>query len=424
MIGRRGGGREEHLTTLPGRRHLLELLHALRVEAQSRAALHRVHEAHHPRLELLGARQPGAQLANLILRVRLHLPQPHHLLQQQQPVALQLLHLAGDAAVRAQLQSVVAAAGHVRRSFKSAGFNAGALLSRRRRGGRLASIRLLLLVSRRVVPAQRGEQLGFTLLEPLHAELEPVAVALAEAVVVELPDERREVAVLERGGQLRGLEQVGLPHGERAALRGPGDDVVAAGVADEVPRFPAGEGGGGGTRRRQVGVGGAGGISDGGNFPDVCAPRNFLGSGPGRARGREAEAETVASSFQGRVLARGRSVTRAVEMAPAGGAAGGRGADPRRHPRSRSSTCQKKKKSRNRGLRPRAPPRGGTHHRNGDTFTVANGVEAPVALPGWALAPLAEVMCRESDLLSAVCLEVTTGVTRWKTKGLEPQKKT
>ena len=54
---------------------------------------------------------------------------------------------------------------------------------------------------------------------------------------------------------------------------------------------------------------------------------------------------------------------------------------------------------------------------------MANGVEAPVALPGWALAPLAEVMCRESDLLSAVCLEVTTGVTRWKTKGLEPQKK-
>ena len=117
-------------------------------------------------------------------------------------------------------------------------------------------------------------------------------------------------------------------------------------------------------------------------------------------------------------------MTRAVEMAPVGGAAGGRGADPRRHPRSRSSTCQKKKNSRNRGLRPRAPPRGGTHHRNGDTFTVANGVEAPVALPGWALAPLAEVMCRESDLLSAVCLEVTTGVTRWKTKGLEPQKKT
>mmetsp|Transcript_1593 Transcript_1593/g.6577 ORF Transcript_1593/g.6577 Transcript_1593/m.6577 type:complete len:428 (+) Transcript_1593:266-1549(+) len=234
LIGRRGGGREEHLTTLPGRRHLLELLHALRVEAQSRAALHRVHEAHHPRLELLGARQPGAQLANLILRVRLHLPQPHHLLQQQQPVALQLLHLAGDAAVRAQLQSVVAAAGHVRRgrAAASAGFGAGTLLWRR------LTLRFFLLVSGRVVPAQRGEQLGFTLLEPLHAELEPVAVALAEAVVVELPDKRREIAVLERGGQLRGLEQVGLPHGERAALRGPGDDVVAAGVADEVPRFP------------------------------------------------------------------------------------------------------------------------------------------------------------------------------------------
>ena len=181
---------------------------------------------------------------------------------------------------------------------------------------------------------------------------------------------------------------------------------------------------GGGTNEATSGWGRRrGGISDGGTFPDVCAPRNFLGSGPGRARGREAAAETVASSFQGRVLARGRSVTRAVEMAPAGGAAGGRGADPRRHPRSRSSTCQKKK-TRNRGLRPRAPPRGGTHHRNGETFTVANGVEAPVALPGWALAPLAEVMCRESDLLSAVCLEVTTGVTRWKTKGLEPQKKT
>ena len=158
---------------------------------------------------------------------------------------------------------------------------------------------------------------------------------------------------------------------------------------------------GGGTRRRQVGVGGAGGISDGGNFPDVCAPRNFLGSGPARPGPRSRARDGLASSFEGGVLARGRSVTRAVEMAPAGGAAGGRGADPRRHPRSKS-TCQEKKHGTG-GLATAAPSRSGTHHRNGDTFTVANGVEAPVALPGWALAPLAEVMCRESDLLSAVC---------------------
>ena len=53
---------------------------------------------------------------------------------------------------------------------------------------------------------------------------------------------------------------------------------------------------------------------------------------------------------------------------------------------------------------------------------MANGVEAPVALPGWALALFAEVMCRESDLLSAVRLEVTTGVTRWKRRVSNPKK--
>mmetsp|Transcript_1022 Transcript_1022/g.4568 ORF Transcript_1022/g.4568 Transcript_1022/m.4568 type:complete len:210 (+) Transcript_1022:2526-3155(+) len=97
---------------------------------------------------------------------------------------------------------------------------------------------VFLLGPRRVVPAQIGEQLGLTLLEALDAELEPVAVALAEAVVVELAYEGGKVGVLERPRQLRRLQQVGLPDGERAALRGPGDDVVAAGIADEVPRFP------------------------------------------------------------------------------------------------------------------------------------------------------------------------------------------
>ena len=53
------------------------------------------------------------------------------------------------------------------------------------------------------------------------------------------------------------------------------------------------------------------------------------------------------------------------------------------------STCQNKKKTRNERGRRRDRE---TYHRNGDTFTVANGVVAPVALPGCALAPLAEVM--------------------------------
>ena len=67
----------------------------------------------------------------------------------------------------------------------------------------------------------------------------------------------------------------------------------------------------------------------------------------------------------------------------AGAARASRGGTPPR------STCQNKKKTRNERGRRRDRE---TYHRNGDTFTVANGVVAPVALPGCALAPLAEVM--------------------------------
>jgi hypothetical protein len=137
--------------------------------------------------------------------------------------------------------------------------------------------RVFLLGPRRVVPAQIGEQLGLTLLEALDAELKPVAVALAEAVVVELAYEGGKVGVLERPRQLRRLQQVGLPDGERAALRGPGDDVVAAGIADEVPRFPAWGGRAAsedGVGRRRDGGGDLGGTGE--ISPGVGAPRNFL----------------------------------------------------------------------------------------------------------------------------------------------------
>ena len=123
------------------------------------------------------------------------------------------------------------------------------------------------------MPAQIGEQLGLTLLEALDTELKPVAVALAEAVVVELAYEGGKVGVLERPRQLRRLQQVGLPDGERAALRGPGDDVVAAGIADEVPRFPAW----GGRAASEDGVGrrGTGGVISAGRgkFPRASARR-------------------------------------------------------------------------------------------------------------------------------------------------------
>ena len=137
--------------------------------------------------------------------------------------------------------------------------------------------RVFLLGPRRVVPAQIGEQLGLTLLEALDTELKPVAVALAEAVVVELAYEGGKVGVLERPRQLRRLQQVGLPDGERAALRGPGDDVVAAGIADEVPRFPAWGGRAAsedGVGRRRDGGGDLGGTGE--ISPGVGAPRNFL----------------------------------------------------------------------------------------------------------------------------------------------------
>jgi hypothetical protein len=61
-----------------------------------------------------------------------------------------------------------------------------------------------LLTPRRVVSLQRGEQFRFPQLEPLHPELEPVAVALPEPVVVQLPHETGEVAVLKRVRKLRG----------------------------------------------------------------------------------------------------------------------------------------------------------------------------------------------------------------------------
>ena len=64
-----------------------------------------------------------------------------------------------------------------------------------RRGVFPGNPRAAFFVPRRVVSFERGEQLGPALLEPLHAELEPVAVALAEAVVVELPHEGREMSI-------------------------------------------------------------------------------------------------------------------------------------------------------------------------------------------------------------------------------------
>ena len=88
------------------------------------------------------------------------------------------------------------------------------------------------------MPLERGEQLGLALLEALDAELEAVAVALAEAVVVELPHEGCEIGVLERVRQLLLFHLVGVPHRERPPVGGPRHDVVRGRVGDQVPRFP------------------------------------------------------------------------------------------------------------------------------------------------------------------------------------------
>ena len=80
---------------------------------------------------------------------------------------------------------------------------------------------------RRVVALEGHQKLGFAPLETLHAKLETIRVALAEAVVVELSHEGRKVAVLERVGKLLSLHEVGVPHRERASVGGPRDDVVA-----------------------------------------------------------------------------------------------------------------------------------------------------------------------------------------------------
>ena len=196
--------------------------------------------------------------------------------------------------------------------------------------------------------------------------------------------------MLERPRQLRRLQQVGLPDGERAALRGPGDDVVAAGIADEVPRFPAW----GGRAASEDGVGrrGTGGGDLGGTgeiSPGVGAPRNFLtcptaresSHRPGRAyrsrfgASRGGTSRCVTSRGHKREIARGhRTLAGAARV-------------PRRHP-SEIHVSEQEKTRNERGRRRDRE----TYHRNGDTFTVANGVVAPVALPGCALAPLAEVM--------------------------------
>ena len=230
------------------------------------------------------------------------------------------------------------------------------------------------------MPAQIGEQLGLTLLEALDTELKPVAVALAEAVVVELAYEGGKVGVLERPRQLRRLQQVGLPDGERAALRGPGGDVVAAGIADEVPRFPAW----GGRAASEDGVGrrGTGGGDLGGTgeiSPGVGAPRNFLtcptaresSHRPGRAyrsrfgASRGGTSRCVTSRGHKREISRGhRTLAGAARV-------------PRRHP-SEIHVSEQEKTRNERGRRRDRE----TYHRNGDTFTVANGVVAPVALPG------------------------------------------
>lgn len=95
----------------------------------------------------------------------------------------------------------------------------------------------------------------------------------------------------------------------------------------------------------------------------------------------------------------------------AGAARASRGGTPPR------STCQNKKKTRNERGRRRDRE---TYHRNGDTFTVANGVVAPVALPGCALAPLAEVMSARVTSSSGLSpLQVTRQTP--KTKGIEPE---
>ena len=181
---------------------------------------------------------------------------------------------------------------------------------------------------------------------------------------------------------------------------------------------------GGGNERGDVRLGSAarGGSRTGGIFR-TSARRGTFSVGPGAAgaaKPRPRRSRVVVRRWRARARSLGDTSGR-------DGTRGWRGGRPRRRPAAAPPLeihVSGKKKPGTGGLATAAPPRSGTHHRNGETFTVANGVEAPVALPGWALAPLAEVMCRESDLLSAVCLEVTTGVTRWKTKGLEPQKKT
>ena len=197
--------------------------------------------------------------------------------------------------------------------------------------------------------------------------------------------------MLERPRQLRRLQQVGLPDGERAALRGPGDDVVAAGIADEVPRFPAWGGRAAsedGVGRRRDGGGDLGGTGE--ISPGVGAPRNFLtcptarasSHRPGRAyrsrfgASRGGTSRCVTSRGHTREMSRGQRTRPAPRARPA--------AAPLRDPRVR---IRKKLGTSGGG--------GGTARRTIGTVTRSRwrtGVVAPVALPGCALAPLAEVM--------------------------------
>eukprot|EP00982_Pelagococcus_subviridis_P000063 617-Pelagococcus_subviridis.AAC.1 len=165
----------------------------------------------------------------------------------QKAVALELLHLARDPAVRADLERLRAVVGRALHQVLLLGAAAAARVRRRRRPRRRFPTSSLsvssLFVSRRVVPPKRRQELRLPLLEPLHAKLEPVAVAFPEPVVVQLPHERREVAVLERVRKMLRLEEVRLPDRERPPVRAPRDDVVARRVGDEVPRLPASAGG-------------------------------------------------------------------------------------------------------------------------------------------------------------------------------------
>ena len=148
-----------------------------------------------------------------------------------------------------------------------------------------------------------------------------------------------------------------------------------------------------GRRQRTAWVdAGRGGVIFGGTgeiSPGVGAPRNFLtcptarasSHRPGRAyrsrfgASRGGTSRCVTSRGHTREISRGhRTLAGAARV-------------PRRHP-SEIHVSEQEKTRNERGRRRDRE----TYHRNGDTFTVANGVVAPVALPGCALAPLAEVM--------------------------------